>query len=180
MGRSLDPAFAASRRRAAGPPVAPGGALRQGLPLHLARRVAGQPLHQAALVRVLVNRQPGGAGLVSGGVAAGGSGHAGPARAPVAARPPFGGGGAGLEALGAPGRGPDRSAKVPGRVRRAPGESAGVRRRTGRRSRRSAMGTVVVTDEQIREAVPMADAVAAVRRAFADLAAGAFEIPVRA
>src|SRR5690606_11743947 len=95
-------------------------------------------------------------------------------------RPPFGGGGAGLEALGAPGRGPDRSAKVPGRVRRAPGESAGVRRRTGRRSRRSAMGTVVVTDEQIREAVPMADAVAAVRRAFADLAAGAFEIPVRA
>src|SRR5690606_6048847 len=115
-----------------------------------------------------------------GGGAAGGIGRAVPARVPVAARPPFGGGGAGLEALGAPGRGPDRSAKVPGRVRRAPGESAGVRRRTGRRSRRSAMGTVVVTDEQIREAVPMADAVAAVRRAFADLAAGAFEIPVRA
>src|SRR5690606_20076841 len=170
-----------SGRRAAGPPVAPGGALRQGLPLHLARRVAGQPLHQADLVRVLVHRQPGGAGPVSGGVAAGGIGHAGPARAPVAARPPFGGGGAGLEAFGGPGQGPDRSAKVPGRVRRVPGESAGgAAAGTGRRNRRSAMGTVVVTDEQIREAVPMADAVAAVRQAFADLAAGAFEIPVRA
>ncbi len=41
------------------------------------------------------------------------------------------------------------------------------------------MGTVVVTDEQVRRAVPMAEAVDAVRRAFTDLAADVFEIPVR-
>lgn len=41
------------------------------------------------------------------------------------------------------------------------------------------MGVVSVSAEQVREAVPMPDAVAAVRRAFVDLAAGRFEMPTR-
>ena len=41
------------------------------------------------------------------------------------------------------------------------------------------MTTTVVDDALLRTTVPMADAVAAVRTAFADLAAGAFEVPVR-
>ena len=41
------------------------------------------------------------------------------------------------------------------------------------------MAVVTIGPEQVREAVPMADAVAAVRRAFVDLAAGHFEMPAR-
>ena len=41
------------------------------------------------------------------------------------------------------------------------------------------MTVVTVGPEQVREAIPMADAVAAVRQAFVDLAAGHFEMPTR-
>jgi ornithine cyclodeaminase/alanine dehydrogenase-like protein (mu-crystallin family) len=41
------------------------------------------------------------------------------------------------------------------------------------------MAVVTLGPEQVREAVPMADAVAAVRQAFVDLAAGHFEMPTR-
>ena len=41
------------------------------------------------------------------------------------------------------------------------------------------MAVLTLGPEQVREAVPMADAVAAVRQAFVDLAAGHFEMPTR-
>ena len=41
------------------------------------------------------------------------------------------------------------------------------------------MGVIAVSAEQVREAVSMPEAIAAVRQAFIDLAAGDFEMPVR-
>src|SRR4051812_9224669 len=41
------------------------------------------------------------------------------------------------------------------------------------------MKTVTVGEREIRAAVPMAEAIRAVREAFADLTAGAFEMPAR-
>ncbi len=41
------------------------------------------------------------------------------------------------------------------------------------------MAVLTLSADQVRDAVPMADAVAAVRRAFVDLAAGHFEMPTR-
>src|SRR4051794_28540261 len=41
------------------------------------------------------------------------------------------------------------------------------------------MGTVTITGDEVRAAVSMSDAIAAVRRGFLDLAAGRFEMPTR-